>query len=557
MSSFVVSRVGAMVLDGPASRKLHSVPALTFDVGSIGWALVELGQAGFGVAQPATLSSMDRDFDLSRELSELQPSELRDVILWEFFNSTAASNAVAWSDYRDDALEALLELRNHRSMLGRGNSKPIAADPGDGIRAQRTVLLTPASRYEPEGVEWVWEDRIPVGAVTLIAGIGGLGKSSLAVRLAALLTKGRLSGDRLGKPTTVLYASAEDGWPRVVVPRLMAADANLDRVFDLAVSEVSDPHGLSMALTLPEDIELLRDAVDQTGASLVVIDPMVAHLSDGIDSHRDHEVRRALGALHQLAVETELAVLGIVHLNKSNARSAMGRISGSVGFYNAARSVLLFTEELSNVGPGDEARLLSHPKSNLGPVATTLRYRVEQAVVVSRSEELETVRLEYVGEAPDIGAAEALVADGARKDTALAEASAFLARALGGGPVRSTVLFSEAEEAGIALRTLRRAKSAVGVRVRKDGPNGAWRWHPPDDEARHDVHSHVGRLGNHGWDLTEDGQGSQDSKPGVSDTDSEPDDVQAARLLQTELDQATDIVMAVFPGSTAYSQSEL
>lgn len=74
---------------------------------------------------------------------------------------------------------------------------------------------------------------------------------------------------------------------------------------------------------------------------MVLIDPIVAHISGSIDSHRDHQVRRALSPVARLAHETGAAVVGIDHLNKSPGGNVLSRLGGSVAFGAAARSVLL------------------------------------------------------------------------------------------------------------------------------------------------------------------------------------------------------------------------
>jgi hypothetical protein len=46
-----------------------------------------------------------------------------------------------------------------------------------------------------------------------------------------MITRGTLPGEFYGEPKSVLVAAAEDSWSQTIVPRLIAADADLDRVF--------------------------------------------------------------------------------------------------------------------------------------------------------------------------------------------------------------------------------------------------------------------------------------------------------------------------------------
>ena len=88
----------------------------------------------------------------------------------------------------------------------------------------RRLLVTPASEIQMEAVEWVWDDhRLPLGALSLLAGDPGVGKSTLAYMLAAQLTTGTLPGCFQGIPKDVLVVAAEDSWEHTITPRLVAA----------------------------------------------------------------------------------------------------------------------------------------------------------------------------------------------------------------------------------------------------------------------------------------------------------------------------------------------
>ena len=80
-------------------------------------------------------------------------------------------------------------------------------------------------------MRWLWTDRLALGTLALLAGREGLGKSILAYTVAAMITRGMLPGEHIGTPRAVLIAAIEDSWSRTIVPRLIAADADLDLVF--------------------------------------------------------------------------------------------------------------------------------------------------------------------------------------------------------------------------------------------------------------------------------------------------------------------------------------
>jgi hypothetical protein len=60
------------------------------------------------------------------------------------------------------------------------------------------------------------------------------------------------------------------------------------------------------------------------------------------------------------------------------------------------------------------------------------------------------------------------------------EAKNFLEDVLSNGPVASSEVEKEAKGAGIAPATLKRAKTALGVKPRKASFGGGWIWSLPD-----------------------------------------------------------------------------
>ena len=129
--------------------------------------------------------------------------------------------------------EARAELSDICSRYAAG--VPAAEDaesPPTAAQNGRRLVLTPASEIAPEPVVWAWEHfgqgRIPAGSVGLFAGREGTGKSSFLIWLAAQVTRGELPGAFKGDPRPVIYVTFEDSWKFTIVPRLIAAGADLD-----------------------------------------------------------------------------------------------------------------------------------------------------------------------------------------------------------------------------------------------------------------------------------------------------------------------------------------
>ena len=169
---------------------------------------------------------------------------------------------------------------------------PPDPDPVLGLEKRRTktarrLLSVRASAVKPESVSWLWADRIPLGKLSIIEGDPGLAKSTITLDLIARVTRGGPMPDGspgIG-PACAIVASAEDGAADTIVPRLMAAGAELELVEIITGAGSEDDPGL---VALPTDAGLLEARIVEIGARLVIVDPLAAFFDDRIDSHNDH-----------------------------------------------------------------------------------------------------------------------------------------------------------------------------------------------------------------------------------------------------------------------------
>jgi hypothetical protein len=369
---------------------------------------------------------------------------------------------VLWPDETDASSCA------EQPPAGHGNARP-AAD---------AVSLVPLATVRPASVRWVWEGRLPLGAVSLLVGDGGLGKSTLLLDVAARLSRGQLAGALSGTPVPVAIATAEDAIAEVVRPRAEVAGADLALVHVIAVRRGGTPDGL----LLPADIGALQTAIHAARVRLLYVDPLVAHLPETVNAHRDQDVRRALAPLVRLAEHEDVAVVAVVHLNKSDSTQVITRICASVGFHNAARSVLLVgADPEDREGP---TRVCMHAKCNLGPLAPALRFRLETRELVVGEQVITTSGIAWCGTAAGISSADLLGRPDAEKESALADAVAWLREALADGLVEAGTLLDRAKAVGIAERTLRRARRRLGATTRKETFSGQWVWALADEAGQ-------------------------------------------------------------------------
>jgi putative DNA primase/helicase len=363
-------------------------------------------------------------------------------------------------------------------------AQPSSMSPLHDLVAQhkRVVTGTRASTLEPTAIRWLWESRIALAALALLLGEEGLGKTTLAMRLVAMLTTGSLPGEYLGTPQDVLIASAEDARTSVLVPRLMAAGADLDRVTFVDV-KVGEHDG---GLEFPKDAEQLASYATKIDAKLVVLDPLVSFLDEKTDSHNDKGTRYALRPLAAAAEAGGFALLGIIHPNKSRSTSERERSMGSVAFRAAARTTLVFGLDPDDAsGAQGPSRVLAPAKNNYAVRASSQCVTIESADVPARDGASITTSRAVLGDfcshtAADIFGAEAAHERADKRTTV----GALLEGAL---PATVGDLKALAETHGIGWRTFERAKAEMGIVSLRtsmaDGGAGGWQWSFPPDHG--------------------------------------------------------------------------
>lgn len=353
------------------------------------------------------------------------------------------------------------------SWLRLADHRPSA--PPHPTQKQPSARVVRVADVSPEAVTWLWNGRIPLGKITVLDGDPGLGKSTMLADLAARLSTGRpFPGEETGSaPASVLFIAHEDGVADTLRPRLDAAGADTTRIYVLEGFGFADDSEALRLPSIPGDLASVENVVNEREVRLIVIDPLYAYLHSGTDSYSDHDVRSALAPLGAMATRTGAAVVLVRHLRKAGGAAAIYRGGGSIGIIGIARAGLLLARD-----PDDEnARVVACVKANLGPPPVSLAWRFTGGT---------PPRVDWTGESRH--SADTLVnveieADDER--SAGEEAKSFLRDTLEPGPVLTTEVFKQAKQAGIAEKTLRRAKGALGVEVRKTSFGGKWQWEMP------------------------------------------------------------------------------
>ncbi len=263
-------------------------------------------------------------------------------------------------------------------------AEPEAANTARPKRRGPTLKSTVAADVVPTRIEWLWRGWLPAGKLVIFEGDGGIGKSLAMTDIASSLTRGRPlphEDSPSSSPMTVGFAISEDDVPAVVLPRLMAANADLDRVHFIEGVQGRQADEVD-ELRLDAHIGSLADFVEAKGVRLVVLDALMDYFGFG-NADREQDVRAVLTPLKRMAEDLAVTIVGIRHIRKS-VTSASHRGLGSVAFTNACRTVIAAFRPNSSKEEDDEedaepesGGILVVSKTNLGRIPRAIRYRIE------------------------------------------------------------------------------------------------------------------------------------------------------------------------------------
>ncbi len=354
------------------------------------------------------------------------------------------------------------EAANRRQMNG---SRAPQATPSSPFKLPAVELVS-AQTIEPAAIDWLWKDWLAKGKLHLLAGQPGKGKTTLGVDLTATTSIGGVwpDGSRAARGSVVIW-SGEDDPSDTLVPRLIAASADLNRVH--FVKGVSDDGG-RRAFDPAKDMEPLSQALKRLGdVKLLIIDPIAMVAVK--DSHRNAETRRDLQPIADLCQATGVAALGIHHLAKGTAgREPQERLIGSIAFAAVARVVMIATKIPPCEGERDERRVPIRAKSNIGPDEGGYVYSLEQTELDKHA----GIFASHVlwGEAIKGTAREVLAeAESEAERLPREDAKEFLRSFLSEGPSPAKEVQAAALREGIRTTTLKRAKAELRIRTSRIG----------------------------------------------------------------------------------------
>lgn len=284
-------------------------------------------------------------------------------------------------------LETPGEWTPPKTKDGKVGGEPMAEEGGD-----RTLRMKRLSAVPSRVPMWVWdyddEGRIQLGTLTMFAGKPAAGKSTATRWFAARISRGELPGIWHGHPMNVAVISNEEQTDAIVVPGLVAANADLDRVFTPEF-RYGDMESSFMAI---QDERQLTEELQDNGVRALFVDPVLSTFGGKADIYRNNEVRQYLAPYVRIAQAINGIVVGVTHLTKGQIRDVLGAMNGSSAFGEVPRAVFGFA-------PTDSGEhVIEQVKNSAGPVGLKLAYQLPvEYATADDGQPLKVVKFDIIG----------------------------------------------------------------------------------------------------------------------------------------------------------------
>lgn len=346
------------------------------------------------------------------------------------------------------------------------------------VKSQTFLRTKLASAINPQPIDWLVENALPMGEIAVLAGSPGIGKSQIAIAIASAVTndaKRLPDGSTSDIAGTVLILANEDDAERTIIPRLDAAEANKHSIH--LIEGVARDSDQSDWFQLDQDIAHLEAKIEELGnVKVVIIDPPSAYLGAKTDSYKESDVRRVLAPLARIAQRHDILILLVVHLNKRTEGSAQHRIGGSTAWTAVPRAAFMAIQDQLT-----RQRFLLPVKNNLGDDQLGFEYRILEKLLSYESGVIKAPYVDWLGISKR--SVESLLAP-PKQPGVLEQAKHFLKEQLQDGPKEVAALTEEAVDLGISSSSLERAKKSLAIESKKSGKGWVWQ---RIESGEHDV----------------------------------------------------------------------
>lgn len=302
-------------------------------------------------------------------------------------------------------------------------------------------------------VNWIWRPYLPAGKITIVQGDPGEGKTTLMLKIAAMMSRGLSIPDGAPsvEPVNVIYQGAEDGISDTIKPRLMRLGADCSRIAFIDTGEID---------SLYFGDNRFEKAVTECNAKLLIIDPLQAFIGGNTELQKTGGLRAAFASLSRVAEENDCAIVLIGHLNKSIGNKGIYRGLGSIDVAAIARSILMVGRDKDD----PSVRIIAPVKSSLAPEGSAYAFSLD-----------EDMGFEWIG--PYDYSADELLSGSGSMNRKIDRAKICLELMLRDGDMKSNDVYDRVLSMGLGKRTIESAKKELGIESYREG--GVWHWHLP------------------------------------------------------------------------------
>lgn len=268
--------------------------------------------------------------------------------------------------------EVLPAIRN----LQQGDPERSIIKPSSAPSMPNTMVLS-MDQVQEMNMEWLIYGFIPKGAITIIAGPGGVGKTGIWCDIVASISAGKpcffeendsaySSIER--KPHKVMFFSSEDDPRYSLKKRLRLCGAIMENIVTIPIS---DERFKRVKFNDP----FLEELIKANDPALVVFDPLQSYIPPEVNMGYRNAMREILNPLIGYGEKYGVTTMIMMHTNKRENAFGRNKLADSSDIWDISRNVFV----VGKTGEKD-IRYMSHEKINNSSEQSTVLFTIEDGV---------------------------------------------------------------------------------------------------------------------------------------------------------------------------------
>ena len=236
------------------------------------------------------------------------------------------------------------------------------------------IVVHTLDEFEEKDIEWLIPGYVPKEQITIVAGTGGVGKTSVWVSLVADLSSGKATVFEKGsdtaqyvqrKPLHVMFFSGEDTVEHVLRKKLRQEGAVLKNITTISLE---DKHFEKILF----GSKYLEAVVAKTKPDVIIFDPLQSFIGSKAKMADRNDIRQRMRCLIEFGSRYHTTSIIVMHTNKQQGAWGRNRMADSADLWDIARSVIMCGDTET-----DGVKYLSHEKCNYAKPGDTILFKTE------------------------------------------------------------------------------------------------------------------------------------------------------------------------------------